>query len=303
MDGNVFDSPNVDGLSQILPFRTAGAGSPLFCFPGSGGNPHIFREMVAALPEGQRVYAVDMEWLCEANQEFTVETLAPFYLDMIRRIQGNGPYYLCGYSFGGLVVYEIARLLIERGTKANLVALLDAPNPALLSNLSHSDSVQFHKTYLVDRLKRYGLKLMQGDMKAFTSRALAFVVSRLGGFFMPAIKRGFRMLKRPVPKKLRANDPGFLRAWRSYSPQHYAGSLVLFRVQDRGPEYDGDPSMGWSSSASEGVQVHVVPGTHVHMMTMPSVGFIAAKLATYLDNGSNQHRQNASKHSEERSGE
>lgn len=287
MTHDIFGSVVATAHSHIVPFRKSGTGSPLFCFPGSGGNVHIFREMVAALPEGQPVYAIDMEWLCEMNEDFSIEQLAAFYLNEIRRIQKSGPYYLCGYSFGGLVAYETAMRLIDEGDKASLVALLDAPNPALISNLSGADSMQFRKTYLIDRLKRYALQLLQGDIKAFMGRGLAFVVSRAGKFFMPAIKIAFRMVKRPLPGTLRANDPGFLRAWNSYIPKHYPEGLVCFRVQDRGPEHDRDPSMGWDACALGGVEVHVVPGGHVDMMGIPSVRVVADKLAAYLNYGPN----------------
>lgn len=288
MTHNILSPIAATGDSHIVPFRTAGTGSPLFCFPGAGGNVHIFQEMTAALPDGQPVYAIDMESLCDAGQEFTIEELAPFYLDIIRRIQGSGPYYFCGYSFGGLLAYEMAMRLTNEGDGAKLVALLDAANPALLSNLSETDAAQFHKTYLIDRLKKYGLHLMRGDIKAFAGRGSAFIVGRLGKFFMPVIKSGFRIAKKPLPRTFRSNDPGFLRAWRSYVPKRYAKSLVVFRVQDRGPEYDRDPSMGWDACVMGGVQVHIVPGSHVDMMSMPSVRVIAEKLATYLDNGSNR---------------
>ena len=277
------------GHSQIVPFRTVGDGSPLFCFPGAGGNVHIFEEMTAALPEGQPVYAIDMESLCDSEQEFSIEELAPLYLELVRSIQRSGPYYFCGYSFGGLVAYEMAMRLIDEGDSANLVGLLDAANPAMLSNLSQTDAVQFHKTYLVDRLKQYGLNLMQGDIKAFTGRGFAFIVARLGKFFTPAIKSGFRILKRPLPRVFRANDPVFQRAWRSYVPKRYSKSLVVFRVEDRGPEHDLDPSMGWDACVTGGVHIHIVPGGHVDMMSMPSVRVVAEKLATYLDNGSKRN--------------
>jgi hypothetical protein len=35
-----------------------------------------------------------------------------------------------------------------------------------------------------------------------------------------------------------------------------------------------------------GVEVHVVPGHHVHMMALPYVRAVADKLAAYLDTGS-----------------
>jgi len=269
--------------SHLVPLRTSGAGSPLFCLPGSGGDVFIFREMVVALREGQPVYGVNMEWLIEAGQDFTVEQVAAFCLEVIRKIQKHGPYYFCGYSFGGLVAYEMARQLSDGNDSAGLVAMLDAPNPALISNLSEADSAQYRKTYLFDRLKKYGLHLMRGEITSFTSRGLAFVTSRAGRFFMPAIKKVFRIANQPLPIILRANDPGFLKAWNSYVPKNYSSEIVCFRVEERGPEHAPDPSMGWEACVTGGIQVHVVPGGHVDMMSAPSVCVIADKLADHWD--------------------
>src|ERR1700678_1176625 len=108
MTRNIVNPIVATGHSLIVPFRTAGAGPPLFCLPGGGGNVHIFDEMTVALAEGRPVYAIDMEPLSGTDQELTIEDLAPFYLDIIRSIQGSGPYYFCGYSFGGLIAYEMA---------------------------------------------------------------------------------------------------------------------------------------------------------------------------------------------------
>jgi pimeloyl-ACP methyl ester carboxylesterase len=257
MNQDIFVSAAATDHWHIVPLRTGGTGSPLFCFPGSGGNVYIFREMIAALPEDKPAHAIDMEWLCDAHQDFTIEQVAAFYLEGIRKIQKQGPYYFCGYSFGGLVAYELARQLIDDGDSVSLVALLDQPNPALMSNLSGSESARFRKAYLIDRFKKYGLQLGRGDLKTFTDGALAFVISRAGRFCLPWIKIGFRMVNRPLPGKLRANDPAFLRAERTYIPGRYPNSLVCFRVQGRGPEHDFDLSMGWDSCAMGGVEVHV----------------------------------------------
>jgi hypothetical protein len=99
------------------------------------------------------------------------------------------------------------------------------------------------------------------------------------------------MVNRPLPGRLRSDDPGFLKAWRCYVPKRYPKSLVCFRVEDRGPEHDRDLSMGWDTCAMGGVQVHVVPGRHVDMMRMPYVRAVADKLTTYLDCGSNHKKQ------------
>src|SRR5712691_11672737 len=51
--------------------------------------------------------------------------MAADYLREIKKRQPNGPYYLCGYSSGGLVAFEIARRLSESGDEIGLVGLFD----------------------------------------------------------------------------------------------------------------------------------------------------------------------------------
>jgi thioesterase domain-containing protein len=285
MSRNDLSAIQASNQTHIVPFRTTGAGLPLFCFPGAGGNVYIFQELVAALPEGQPVYVVDMESLGNSDEAFSIEQLAPVYLKIIRAIQRSGPYYFCGYSFGGLIAYEIALKLLDEGDGANLVSLLDASNPAMLLNLSQIDAAQFRKDYVADRFKKYADSLQRGDIKAFAKRGSAFIVARLGKLFTPALKKIYRLFNAPLPDTLRYNDPVFQKAWQAYVPGRYAKSLVVFRVEDRGPEYDHDPSMGWDACVTGGVQVHTVPGGHVDMMKRPSVQIIAEKLATYLDPG------------------
>jgi len=289
MTQSIFDSVAANGRSHIKPLRSSGAGSPLFCFPGAGDSAARFRELTAFLPDSQPVYAIDLDSLWGIEQEFTIERLARFYLDLIRKIQRSGPYFLCGYSFGGLVAYEMAMRLIDEGDSVGLIALLDTPNPALKSDLSVTDAVQFHKSYLIDRLKKYCRMLVRCDLKQMTLSGLAFISTNFGSFFLPAVKVGFRIVNRPLPTIFVAYDSMavFSKAWRCYVPKRYAKSVVFFRVEDREPEFDHDLSMGWDAYVMGGVQVHIVPGGHLDMMSMPAVRVLAEKLATYLDNGSN----------------
>jgi thioesterase domain-containing protein len=55
----------------------------------------------------------------------TVEAMAAHYLRAVKTRQPDGPYYLCGYSFGGLVAFEMARRLLESGDEVALVGLFD----------------------------------------------------------------------------------------------------------------------------------------------------------------------------------
>ena len=51
--------------------------------------------------------------------------MAACYLDIIRKIQPNGPYYLCGASFGASVVTEVAHQLLECNESVDFIGLID----------------------------------------------------------------------------------------------------------------------------------------------------------------------------------
>jgi amino acid adenylation domain-containing protein len=57
------------------------------------------------------------------------ETLALEYVERIRSIQPKGPYVLVGECVGGILAFEMARVLVREGERVALLALLDTPFP------------------------------------------------------------------------------------------------------------------------------------------------------------------------------
>ena len=266
---------------HLVPFRTAGMSLPLYCFPGAGGEIGVFAEMASLMPDDQPIYAIDLHRFCETHNYFTIEQLAEFYLALLRKNQQKGPYYLCGFSFGGAVAYEIATLLANDGEDIGLLALIDATNPAFVSNLPPAKATEFRKTYLIDRLGKYGRNLLNGNVRTFAMDALAFLGPKLGTIPWWLIRQTFRVANRPLPPLLQNNQPTFRAALRNYVPKPYSKRLVVFRSEARGPEYDIDPTLGWSTCAIGGIDVHVVQGDHVNLMVKPQ--FLVNKLKAYLN--------------------
>ena len=54
-----------------------------------------------------------------------VRELAAHYVQLISAEQRNGPYFLGGYSYGGLLAYEMASLLTEQNKRVECVAMID----------------------------------------------------------------------------------------------------------------------------------------------------------------------------------
>ena len=114
--------PTSSSASALAPIRPAGGLPPLFLCEGIG----IYYPMIRHLDPDQPVYAL----VTEVGRDYPrVEALASAYLDEVRAVQPEGPYFLGGLSFGGLVAFEVAQQLFDRGQEVGLLALFDTPTP------------------------------------------------------------------------------------------------------------------------------------------------------------------------------
>jgi len=150
----------------VVPFRTSGEKPALFCACAGGGDAFDYRDLALALPADQPVYAFGLPDLQVSQQFPTVQELAAIYVRKVRERQEQGPYRLCGHSFGGLVVYEMAVLLENAGLEVDLLALLDTLHPTYRQGLSASEQAQFQSAYLSDRFAKYGRNLVGGRIRS-----------------------------------------------------------------------------------------------------------------------------------------
>ena len=269
-----------DGL-QIVPLRATEVGVPLFCVHAGGGDAFGYRALAAAMPKDQAVYAFSPPELRRTNQFPTVEELASIYLNDVRKIQRQGPYQICGQSFGGLVAYEMASQLLGEGEVVHLVALFDTLHPAYCRNLPAKRLFNFHVTYLGDRFKKYAGNLLSGRLDYVVADALRLLRRNITRVAWQATHLAARALNRPIPEVMHTNALLFDAAWRVYTPKRFRGKLVLFRSETRTPEYNDDLTLGWRVCSPD-IEVHIVPGDHVTMMKPPHVTNLVDKLTPYL---------------------
>jgi thioesterase domain-containing protein len=268
--------------SWVVPLRASGTERPLFCACPGGGDGFEYRDLAAALSPDLPVYGFGLPPLKSGRQFVTVEHLAAVYIHKVRQLQEHGPFRLCGHSFGGLVVFEMARLLVNNGQKVELVALLDTVHPACVLNLSLKGRAKFQLSYISDRLARYGQHLRHGRIDKMFSRAFIFVKAAVSKRFWKIAGLVLGGLGFPIPKILRGGEVATLLAWHAHTPSTYQGKVVLFSASDRGPEFGVDPTLGWRVSAIGGLEIHMVPGDHLSMMRPPHVQALAKQLSSYL---------------------
>ncbi|WP_316573658.1 non-ribosomal peptide synthetase [Nocardia canadensis] len=121
-------------LDPVLELRAEGSAPPLFCIHQIGGTAWKYAPLARLLRADRPIIGVQMPQLTEPDRRTpTLDDLARFYLDAVRRIQPRGPYHLLGYSLGGNLAHAMAAILEAEGEQVGFVGLLDS-HP--LSNLT-----------------------------------------------------------------------------------------------------------------------------------------------------------------------
>ncbi|UGT56824.1 thioesterase domain-containing protein [Nocardia asteroides] len=118
---------SVAALSVVLPLRPRGGsvdGTPLFCLAGEAVLAWSFAALLAHLDPDVPVYGLQPP-LAESDgaPPRTVRDGAARYVAEIRWVAPHGPYQLVGWSAGGFVAHEIARVLRASGEEVRLVVL------------------------------------------------------------------------------------------------------------------------------------------------------------------------------------
>src|SRR5207245_256059 len=114
------------GSTPLVTLKAGDGLAPVFFIHGIGGNVVEMLPTARRVTYGGAVIGIRARGVVRGEKPHTtIEAMAADYLRQIKERQPNGPYYLCGYSSGGLVAFEIARRLSESGDEVGLVGLFD----------------------------------------------------------------------------------------------------------------------------------------------------------------------------------
>lgn len=118
--------PNAPIVVRLRPGPDDAA--PLLCLMGV----HLYQDLARALRGERPVLAlhVPLRYVPGREAPPSVAAIAARYLAIVRRHQPRGPYHLVGLCFGGVVAYEVARLLEAAGERVASVTIIDAVLPS-----------------------------------------------------------------------------------------------------------------------------------------------------------------------------
>jgi thioesterase domain-containing protein len=253
--------------SLLHPCQTQGSKPPIFSYGGS-------TRLASHLGTDQPIYWFDFHGMNGLPMPATIEEMAAEYIAEIRLIQPRGPYFLLGYSMGGLVMFEAAHQLLRLKEGVALLVLIDPSPPSNLQQMTH-EAVPGRSP--------------SPSQKGF----LSSVISRMSGDFLQRVRRrsrwAGRRLKRTACEVVLALGyrlPPFLRLFYfddksvevigRYNAQPYPGSFLLFRRPDNRSEAQ------WRGIADGEVEIHETWVAHEDLLEEPYVEILAGKIKEQL---------------------
>lgn len=252
---------------------------PLFAVHGGDGGILFYGQLASRLGEDRPFYAFEAPALTATSPipHENVEETAANYLRELKKVQRTGPYFLCGYSFGGLVAYEMARQLIAGGDRLEFLGLVDTENPAIEArklSLGERLSVNWNKPNLAEKgvlgkVGKIGMRIGTG-----LAYRLYFEAEGAMAKALPEAK-GAGWL-RQVQVRM-AHEQAMTR----YIPGPLEGKLTLFRALVGGDKFELGPDYGWVDLVDD-LEIVDVPGNHISLFHEENIDRIAAAFRAAL---------------------
>jgi thioesterase domain-containing protein/acyl carrier protein len=291
----LFEAPTVKKLSRyvelkgnnsswksLVPIKPGNTKHPLYIVHGAGLNVLIFYSIAKNLDPEQAVYGLQARGLNGIDDPFdNMEKIASHYISEILDQNPDGPYNLAGYSFGGVVAFEMAKQLKAMGKTINMLGIFDtavdiSPKP---------------KTFLAKSAKklrdayiyvRFNLQLLRKEpVQVLHYR---FVNRK---YKLKRLLSKYRMIRelsgqeKYLKYSARINRKHDI-AYKNYELTPYDGTVDLFRVAHRMYHLDDPEYFGWKPLALKGLKVHDVPGDHSTFLLSPNVEKFAEVLMATL---------------------
>jgi amino acid adenylation domain-containing protein len=267
--------------SPLVLLKSGQNQSPLFCVHAIGGTLFNYYDLVRRLGEKRPIYGLQAQGIDGTQQPLDrVEDIASYFISTIQTIQPHGPYFLVGHSFGGIVAFEMARQIAERGERVDFLGIVDIRSPHLAKDtMSLKKWLKFHASKLQELRFREQLEYCLD--KIFYRISIGTKGETEG--YKEVMARKLASFEMFAPELLTVLDAN-LQAMKSYLPRVYSGRATLFWCEYQSLYIDRYPDLGWGQLATGGVETVAIPGEHLSLMAEPHVRVLAEKLQSCLDN-------------------
>lgn len=112
--------------SAAVLMKGQGNKAPFFCVHPVGGSILCYNNLARHWASEHPLYALQAKGFEGKERPLkSIKSMACEYIKAIKKIQKEGPYFVGGWSFGGLVASEITRQLLEKGDEVRALVIID----------------------------------------------------------------------------------------------------------------------------------------------------------------------------------
>lgn len=247
--------------SRVITLRPNSSKRLLFLVHPLGGEPVPYRALAHSIKSPVRV--VGLCWRpteTHGQRQTSLEEMAAIHLTQMRAIQPAGPYLIAGWSFGGVLAYEIAQQLITNGDAVEFLGLIDA-NPV-------RDSISGRLASDGSLLGKFTEALTEVDQKLAAGETDLLGDENLYGLVGHSITEGVTAKHlRQIMEVTKCN----LAAVANYRPAPYTGSIDLFQPEDSPSDVQKLLHTELCAFAHGPLRLHPIPGDHYSILRSPLV--------------------------------
>jgi amino acid adenylation domain-containing protein len=275
----------MDGKSitwdSLVPIKPNGTKVPIYIVHGAGLNVLLFNTLAKHMDTDQPVYGLQAKGLNGVDEPLSrIEDIAAHYISSIRAQNPDGPYALAGFSFGGIIAYEMAKQLMALNKDVRMLAMFD----------TYAYRTPYYDPWLAKNVKRglyfgrkvwHSLTFKDGFTKTIAKRAQAFERGAIR--LLWKLKFGNEQKQTGFFGYANKIDEMNNIAQKHYKIQPSDIAIELFRAETRSFYLDDYIYMGWKPYALNGVNIHNVPGEHNTIFKEPNDKVFAQILQDCLD--------------------
>lgn len=292
----LIESKPSDTWHSLVAIQDKGTQAPLFFIPGGGGNVLYFYALAQHLGKDQPFYAMQAIGLDGTTAPLdSVAAMATATIAAIKAVRPQGPYLIGGHCVGGLIAYEITQQLIALGDSVEQLMILDAPAPHF-----------FQEKKAIPLNNREWIGVLLNTIAQMTDRHISIDPEQLTN---ADEVHQLQLLKQKLAEAnmVPTNTPtsqikGLLEVFKANAQlhypnpaQHYPVPITLLRAQDLNPHYDythyddantciSQSTLGWKKYAQGNVNLALVPGDHITMLSPDNAATLATHLQKFLGN-------------------
>jgi len=254
---------------------------PLFFVHGLGGHVMELRPLMRAIEVPGPIYGIQARGVSgEAEPLRSVTEMARLYVAAIRERQPLGPYLIGGYSQGGIIALEMARILLAANESVLPIIMLDT----LIDSKywKTSDWLRMLRSRLYALVRDAGAAGPRQFLQLGARRAMGLVKHLLRRYDTD-VRRRYAPLyedRHSMPPSLWAVREAGIEAFGAYAPR-FLDQDVYFLKAEHGVYNWCDPTALWLPYLRS-IKVEQVPGNHLSMLVHPACDALARAVSRFL---------------------